>query len=415
MTRAPYDALTASSAQEGIWVTEQSGVAASVYAMPLVVWFEGDLDVGAFEEACSDVVRRHALLRCSAQYRESRLVLVERAEPALRLITGPAESTGGHRHAMSAEHVALEIERGFNLASGPLYRMSLISVGPQLNMFVAIAHHIIFDGISKDVLLSDLAKAYNARKNCNEPGLNALTQSVADALDEQRRVVDERRADASIFWANRWRSEGTPVLPGLRLLPSVGEAGDACTLEMDADAVDALGVAAKDLGRTRFELLLAGLQVLLFKYGNRGNSVAVDVSTRLGPPEHIGSFVNELPVFVDLQPDMTFKEVALQVAVELRHLNRLRAVPLARAGVRLPVATAVSPVSLSYRARAAVPHFEGLSTKVDWMIFNGTARSALHFQVLDGDVAADGAKRGSAKDCSIVLSVQYSPPRDEWF
>jgi amino acid adenylation domain-containing protein len=408
VTSAPHNALRASTAQEGIWVTEQAGIAAGAYTMPLVVWLYGDLDVRALEQACSDLIRRHALLRCTAHDYDGRLILVDTTAPSLRLVTSQAPKSRRTPSAVVAEHVALEIDRGFDLASGPLFRMSLISLRPQLHVFIAIAHHIIFDGISKDLLLSDLAESYNARKNSSQPHLDPLTESVAETLDKQRRMVEEARPDAARYWAHRWRPTSTPILPGLRRLPSLGESGEAYTSEMASEVVGALAFAVEKLHRTRFELLLAGVHVLLFRYGNRDSSVAVDVSTRVTPLRHIGLFVNELPVFVDLQPDATFSEVALRVATELRDIKSFRAVPLARAGVDLPIVTAVAPVSLSYRARAALPHFDGLSIKVEWIIFNGTARNALHLQVVDSHLADDRPKC-TPKERPIELSVQYCP------
>lgn len=397
--------IRASTAQEGIWVTEQSGTAAGSYIMPLVVWFDGNLVVSALEAACSDIIRRHTLLRCSAQYRDGKLVLVETGQPALQVVPMWVKEDDDHISSAVADHLASEIRRGFDLAHEPLFRMLLVLTGGKRHAFIAVAHHLIFDGISKDILLSDLALAYNERKYGKEPVFSILTQSVDDILDEQRRIAEDRRADATTFWANRWRPEHTPVLPGLRFVPAAGEAGEAWASEIDAEAVDVLSRAAKDSKRTRFDLLLTGLHVLLFKYGNRGSSVAIDVSTRTSALRHVGSFVNELPVFVDLHADLTFNEAVDRVATELRDLNGFRTVPLSRAGIRMPISTTVAPVSMSYRVSTKSPDFDGVSTKVDWLTYNGTVHGALHIQMLD----REDLSSTSCPSRTIKVSVQYSP------
>ncbi|TDD20800.1 non-ribosomal peptide synthetase, partial [Nonomuraea diastatica] len=108
------------------------------------------------------------------------------------------------------------------------------------------------------------------------------------------------------------------------------------------------------------------------------------VTTR-GPAtrDHIGPFVNELPVLSRPSGGQTFREHVGAVRAELRELYRFREVPPARA---LGGPPAVLPVSISYRRRetAPEPEFPGLDVTVDRTMFAGGSRNALHLQFVDG-------------------------------
>src|SRR5690348_6055591 len=144
--------VAATYAQQGIWVTEQAGLAATAYHMPLSVDFTGDLDVPCLRDACSALVERHPVL--------GQAVVDVEGAPCL----GPAAnrpevswSDLNDRPDMLPQVVEQEIRRRFDLRSGPLARFTLIRVAPDRHVLLFVAHHLVFDGASKDVLVRDLA------------------------------------------------------------------------------------------------------------------------------------------------------------------------------------------------------------------------------------------------------------------
>jgi amino acid adenylation domain-containing protein len=125
--------------------------------------------------------------------------------------------------------------------------------------------------------------------------------------------------------------------------------------------------------------------------------VAIDLATRTPETrECVGLFVNELPLASRPSSTATFRELLDATRADLRELYPYREVPLARAVPGIRPRLALAGVSMSYRRRSAAPRFAGLETSIDWMVFNGAARSALHLQVVDGPDA-------------LAASLQYSP------
>ncbi|MFF3868815.1 amino acid adenylation domain-containing protein [Micromonospora sp. NPDC001898] len=376
----------ATYAQHAVWFTEQAGVAGTAYHMALGVRFAADLDRRALVEACAAVTDRHPVL-CT------RVVTEADGTPGLAPAdVRPAVAFG----EWTDDRVARELARPHDLRVGPLSRFTLLTAADGRHLLLVTVHHLGFDGMSKDVLARDLADAYAAAL-ADLPARAApnFDGYAGDASAERERVAVDLPA-ARAYWARHWSGPGDVVLPGLRRLPTGAEPGAAVDVDLPADLADGVGRAAGALGVTRFELLLAAVHALLARYGNRGVPVGVTLSTRTAAQaDRIGLFVNELPVAADPVAG-TFADHARAVRARLRELYRFRAVPLAHAVSGLRPAPALTGVSVGYRRRGAEPAFPGVATDVDWTLFGGAARNALHVQIVDGPTG-------------ITVSLQHSP------
>ncbi|GAA1016943.1 peptide synthetase [Acrocarpospora pleiomorpha] len=411
----------ASFAQVGMWITERMGRARSAYHMPVLIRMDGALDASALIQACEAVIRRHPVLSSAIVEDDGLPVEVRGARPKVRV------TTSGDLDALVLE----ETLRPFDVERGPLARFTLVRLAPERHVLVFVAHHLVFDGESKDVLVRDLAAFYNGRT------LPRLTETYAGfAADERVRVAGDL-AEAREFWGARWREPDDVIIPGLpeqRLSearsPEASLSGPLSSGRPSPEPRHAGAEAQQNQGWvlgtstpsrlasegtasnprisgqrrgaafakaykfrvelpeisdiSRFELFLASVQALLFSYGNSEPVCAIDVSTRTSSVrENIGLFVNELPVASRPSPDMSVVELARWLRAELREIYRFRAVPVARAVRGLRPRTALAAVSVSYRKRRDEPDFADLRTSVDWAVFNHAVRSLLHFQAVD--------------------------------
>ncbi|MFJ6194825.1 amino acid adenylation domain-containing protein [Micromonospora sp. NPDC092111] len=382
----------ATSAQHAVWFTEQAGVAGTAYHMALGVRFAAELDRPALVAACATVTDRHPVLA-------ARVATDDDGTPRLAPADTRPTVTFGE---LTDARVAEEIARPHDLRSGPLSRFTLLTGVDGTHLLLVTAHHLAFDGMSKDVLARDLAAAYAAATGGPAQGADGYAGPGRGADDyaglaaaEQQRVAVDLPA-ARDYWARHWSGPGDVVLPGLRRLPTGAEPGAAVPVDLPAELVDGVDRAARSIGVTRFELLLAVLHALLARYGNRGTPVGVALSTRTpDQADRVGLFVNELPVTADPAGD-TFRDHARAVRARLREVYRHRAVPLAHAVPGLRPAPAATPVSIGYRRRGTEPVFPRVTSEVDWTLFCGAARNALHVQIVDAPTG-------------ITVSLQHSP------
>ncbi|MEV4489952.1 amino acid adenylation domain-containing protein [Micromonospora coxensis] len=376
----------ATSAQHAVWFTEQAGVAGTAYHMALGVRFAADLDRRALVAACAAVTEQHPVLA-------ARVVTDDDGVPHLAPAhTRPAVVRGQWTDARVTE----EIARPYDLRTGPLARFTLLTAVDGSHLLLVTAHHLAFDGASKDVLARDLAAAYAAARTGTPATSAPGTDGYAGlAAAEQQRIAADLPA-ARAHWARHWSGPGDVVLPGLRRLPSGAEPGDAVPLDLPADLVDGVARTARSIGVTRFELLFAVLHALLQRYGNQDVPVGVALSTRTPEQaDQVGLFVNELPVVV-APAEGTFRAHALAVRARLREVYRHRAVPLSQAVPGLRPAPALTPVSIAYRRRGADPTFAGVAGTVEWTLFSGAARNALHLQIVQDPAG-------------LTVSLQHSP------
>ncbi|WJK37377.1 amino acid adenylation domain-containing protein [Solwaraspora sp. WMMA2065] len=395
----------ATYAQHAVWFTEQAGVAGTAYHMALGVWFAAGLDQAALATACAAVVDRHPVLATRVDDSDGVPRLAPAADrptlqhQALQRLT---PSAGG---ADADRLIAAEIARRHDLRTGPLARFSLIPAADgDRHLLLITAHHLVFDGTSKDVLVRDLAAAYGAARAGRPVELPAApTDGYAARAGTERDRVAAESAAAAEHWATRWSGPGGLVLPGLTRVPTGAEPGDAVPVVLAPGLVAGLDQARRKLGITRFELLLAAVHALLHRYGNQQVPVGVGVSTRTADDaDEIGLFVNELPVTVPVPDDAGFRDLAHAVRDETRALNRFRAVPLAHVATGLRPAPALTPVSIGYRRRAPGPVFDAVPTTVDWAMFSGAARDALHIQVVDGPAPDSDQEH-------LEINLQFSP------
>ncbi|WP_155373481.1 non-ribosomal peptide synthetase [Catellatospora vulcania] len=406
---------TATPAQHGMWLTERLGLAATAYHMPLPVWLDGPLDPARLADACAAAVARHPVLSCAFTEQDGELQTAPAARtPSLRLSAAPDDLAAFVRERTLAP---------FDLAAGPLIRFDLVPAGPGRHLLLIVAHHLVFDGESKEILLADLAAAYSTPPPAprdpapgagrteagpavsgkpqqsrteflhlprNWPNPAARQDGVAGGVGEEG-WSGEVMVRAVEHWAG-FRAPGEPSLPGLRGVSAAGaRPGVAVPFDLDAVAVRA---AAAELGATTFEVVLAGLLTLLDRYGDPAPTVGVDLGTRPADGhDRVGLHVNELPIGIPATgpaDPVTVRERVAAVRHTLRETYPLRAVPLSRAVSGLAPRAALTPVSISYRRRARpAPVFAGLDARVEWTAFHHAARNALHVQLLDDPAAAD--------------------------
>src|SRR4051812_48188941 len=213
----------ASLAQQGIWVGERQGIdRTTAFHMPLAVWFEGALDVPGLLRACAGVLERHPLLSAAVEDVAGAPMLVPaRERPPVTFV----DLTG--QPADPFLHIAMP----FDLASGPLCRFTLARLDANRHVLLFVAHHLVFDGMSKDVLVRDLADAYAGTP------LAPLSTTFEAAAEAQRARVAELLPEAREFWRERWREPQELVLPLQQRAAKSAAPGETVELRVPRDGV----------------------------------------------------------------------------------------------------------------------------------------------------------------------------------
>ncbi|MFE3203569.1 amino acid adenylation domain-containing protein [Embleya sp. NPDC059237] len=374
-----------SPAQHGIRFTELAVPTGTAHHMPLSIRFTGDLDPAALAHACDAIVVRHPVLGSALRELDGEPWLVPADTLPHLVIEDLTETPEDQRGDMAAQLLHRETLRAFDPETGPLVRFTLVDAGPGHRTLLVVAHHLAFDGNSKDILVRDLAAHYAAFGTGIKPDLPDLEES-EDAERIAREAVEaERRVGlAAIRFADEEREPPAVILPGRRRTAIDGGTGGSVPIPVDDELRVAVAATAELLGVSTFALLLGALHTQLWRYGNERATVAIDLGTRTPHSrDRVGPYVNELPVHTTPSADLTFRAFVQALRADLRNLFPVRDVPLGRVVTGLTPRLALAPVSMSYRRRTSVPDFASLPVSIDWTVFNHAARGDLHMQCLD--------------------------------
>ncbi|WP_438016720.1 amino acid adenylation domain-containing protein [Sorangium sp. So ce315] len=161
------DVYPLSPLQQGLLFHSLWEPGSGVYVEQVTCRLEGALDVGAFRRAWEAVVEHHGVLRATFAWEgaDEPLQIVRRAGS-----TGPVEIAiedlrGAGTEAQRARIAALvdaDRARGFDLARGPLMRLSLVRVGDEAHHVLWSHHHLLLDGWAASLVLQDAFAAYDA-------------------------------------------------------------------------------------------------------------------------------------------------------------------------------------------------------------------------------------------------------------
>ncbi|MGB9048579.1 MAG: amino acid adenylation domain-containing protein, partial [Pseudonocardiaceae bacterium] len=314
------DRLPLSFAQRRLWFLHQLQGPSATYHIPVALGLSGRLDRAALQAAFGDVLARHESLRTIfPQLDGMPYQQVEdsaAACPRLRVTqTTPARLP---------EMLAAAARRGFDLATQAPVRTELFALAPDEHVLLLVVHHIAADGWSMGPLCRDLATAYTARCQDQEPEWAPLPVQYADYTLWQQRLFgshddpDSLVATQVAYWTSALAGLPDQLhLPTDRPRPAVAsDRGGHLAVRLDAALHQGLRELARCCGATIFMVIHAGLAALLSKLGAGtdipiGSPIAGRTDDALD--DLVGFFVNTLVLRSDTSGDPTFRQLLSRV------------------------------------------------------------------------------------------------------
>ncbi|OJH34303.1 non-ribosomal peptide synthetase [Cystobacter ferrugineus] len=312
--------LPLSFAQQRLWFLDQLQPGSALYNVPGAVRMKGALHVEALEGGLEELVARHEALRMRFRAEEGvpYAVLAQPQPVGLERVSLEAVAPQ-EQQAQVHQWMKREAQRPFSLEHGPLLRGVLLVLGPQEHVLLLTMHHIVSDGWSVGVLVKELSRAYKARVEGREVELEPLPVQYVDYAAWQQEWMKGAALQKQLGY---WRKQLEFVAPSLELptdrprpaVPSIQ--GGRCPVKLDKPLTQALGALSRQEGVTLFMTLLAGFQVLLYRYTGQGDIVVgspIAGRTREEVEGLIGFFVNTLVLRTRVRGEESFRQVLGQV------------------------------------------------------------------------------------------------------
>ncbi len=310
-----------SAGQERLWALEAIDPGNLAYVETGSLRFSAQLDLRFVQRALDELVARHAILRTTFAIEDGAPVQRIARESSVRLEIQDLRGHSPGEQDASLRALLREIsQHPFDLERGPLLRCKLLRLGEKDHIVLVAIHHIICDGSSIRLLLSELFELYLASRMGRASSLGTPAAQYADYARWQRQWLESAAIEPELDY---WRRTLAGPLPVVQLPPDRPARGAARRFrgaQLRFRIPDALHTAlrarATEHNATPFMFLLAAFDVLLHAYtGGEDIIVATPVAGRNRPEYErvIGFFVNTLVLRSDLSGNPTFRELLARV------------------------------------------------------------------------------------------------------
>ncbi|MBC5800009.1 MAG: amino acid adenylation domain-containing protein [Candidatus Eremiobacteraeota bacterium] len=351
--RAPGAAGDLSFGQELLWLMDRASPGTTVWNVARAFRIRGSFDANALQQALDALAARQEALRTifvAADDGPRALVLPPAPVPLQRVDL----SALAPRAAAARAHELLRTsaETPFDLASVPLLRAMLITLGSNEYIFSLDTHHIVSDGWSKSVTLRELSALYDSFATGASAALPELPLQFGQYATAERSIAHRVSLAEDLAY---WRQRLTGIDPTIRLpldrKPAATPTYEAATAVTDLPQalVERLRDVAREHGATVYMGLFAAFATVLHRYSGQTEVVIGSPSAgRLDADTEnlIGFFANTLVLRTSFAGDPTFAELLGRVRETVLDAFEHQAAPLEQLVLELQSDGSLAPAPL---------------------------------------------------------------------
>ncbi|WP_406143266.1 amino acid adenylation domain-containing protein [Streptomyces sp. NBC_01012] len=317
------DILPLTPLQEGLYfhsVFDEDS--AGSYVEQQLLTLEGEVDAGRLAAAATRLLTLYPNLAARfVALADGRVVSVLESGVEAPFIT---LDRPGITEAEIRDHAERDRRAGFDLATGPLMRYTLIRAGSGRNVLVQTVHHIIADGWSVPPMLRALLREYHA------PGSRYPLGGFPDYV---RRLAELDDDESDRVWREQLAGLPGPSLVAEGHTPSDRFADTAVEPDDDIDAAARsagvpLSVAVHSAWAVTLGGILRGRDVV---FGSTVSGRDAEVS---GIEDMVGLFINTIPLRARWDEGSTARELLVSVREHQSAVLAHQHVSLARIGRR---------------------------------------------------------------------------------
>ena len=309
-----------SHAQERLWFLDQLGLVGAAYNMSAALRLEGPVDLRVLGLSFGELIRRHESLRTRFKACDGEAAqLIDPPGEFHLVVTDLSAMQVQERERRVADVIQQEVDRRFDLQTGPLFRISMLQLSDRERVLLLSTHHIIFDEWSQGILVRELRMLYAAFSQGVASPLSEPSIQYADYACWQRGWLHGEVLQGQLaYWSAQLAgAPGTLELPTDRPRPAVASfKGDVVVFALSTQVTDSLKKLGRREGATLYMVLLAAFQVLLSRWSGQKDIV---VASPTAGRKHrdtegvIGLFVNTLLMRGDLSANPPFEEFLRRV------------------------------------------------------------------------------------------------------
>ena len=308
-----------SFAQQRLWFLDQLLPNTPLYNIFSILHFPIQINKTVLHKSLHEIVRRQESLRTHfGMYKGEPVQIIEEEVfiplPVIDISHLDKSKSGAELQKI----VSQEVQKPFQLSTGPLIRTSLVKMGANDYFFLLSMHHIITDGWSMNIFFKELSTLYEDFSRGLPGSLPNLKIQYADYSVWQRQWLKGNKLQVQLdYWKEKLAGYSTHHIPTDYPRSSVQTFNG--TLKNFAFS-SFFSKALKDICQkeqvTMFMVLLAIFKILVFRMtGQRDILVGSPISgrTRTELEGIIGFFVNTLIFRTQIDQQDSFLDVLQKV------------------------------------------------------------------------------------------------------
>ena len=313
-----------SDGQRRLWLIDRIDEGSPAYHVSSVFEVQGDLAIDALSESVDALVVRHEILRT---------VFVEvddqPRQHILPTLSVPISYIDLRGHPAQAQRlqadIAAQTAEPFDLATGPLMRVSVFQMEESRATVALTLHHIITDAWSMRILMKDLIRLYEGFSTGAPPDLEALRIQYKDyAVWQQHELTGANVESHRQYWMTQLAGIGAPLdLPRDFEPPSAPTyRGRHHYATVSGESFARLRTLGARVGASPFMTWVALVKVLLHHYTDQTDiAIGTPMAGRLHPDlaDQIGFYVNTLVLRDEMRPDEPFVDLLVRVKATAEH------------------------------------------------------------------------------------------------
>jgi mycobactin peptide synthetase MbtE len=303
-----------SAAQERLYYHYELNKTSTAFNLPMAWEIDKDADRAKIEDVLKLLIERHESLRTEFQFMNGKLLQVVKKVVDFaveELNTSPSNI----RNSMQA------FVKPFNLNEAPLIRCGILSAGGSKKILMLDMHHIVCDGMSQAILLSDFLTLFKGGN------LQPLAIHYKDYAEwEYAFQTTHEYSSHREFWLKQFETE----LPKLQLPTTnsaskeISDKGESVGFRIDKAIAKPLMDFFREEEITDFSGLFAVYFMFLSQLtGQEDIVIGINTSGRMQTELEgvVGMFVKTLPIRFQLDVKSTFKQFAKNVHTQLIQAN----------------------------------------------------------------------------------------------
>ncbi|CAM4460582.1 non-ribosomal peptide synthetase [Paenibacillus tarimensis] len=317
--------LPLSSAQYGMWYSQELDPANPIFNTGEYTEISGELDIVSLEAAIVQTIRQVDSLRVTFEDASDGIYQILYGAVSIPVsVVDLSSEPDPHQAAMT--WMNNDMQRAVSLLQDSLFTQAIIRIGPECHYWYQRIHHIAIDGFGLSLISKSVADTYTAIRSGSKSktrfgSLHAILQE-----EQEYRLSDSYKLDRE-YWLDKLST--MKEIAGFHTYqPREDNRVNSMIREtryLSRSNAEALKNIAREFNVNWSDLLIAVTAVYLYRYtGSPSIVLGIPMMRRLGSVSiRVPALVmNLLPLYLNIQPEDSLLQIIKNIAYEMKHIRK---------------------------------------------------------------------------------------------